>query len=797
MAALAGAGGCRRSPEPGALFAEAEALRAKQEKVASEQAIAKYRIAMAAWTESGHKRDAARAGLRIGATFGQLGLLHEAEQGYVDALPLARGSADRLLESEVLSGLGRAQALLADREELFRRARESCQAALEVARQSGGTHEEAEALCCLGDVAYYAQRPEQALEFYGRAERLWERVGDQRGQAEALLLRGPVYSDLGKLDRAQACYERARALWTSPGDMREQAIALILEARLQARRGDYQQALNEFERALALLQPMGDAVWEGSTLTGIAAVYRDMGEGGSSLRYWERALQLFQAAGMKNVAVDVLMSLGETHLALGHDTQALRQFEQARDLAEELEIQRWKAHALRYMAVIHLFRHLPNRAREYLESSLEVQRSFEDERLKARTFADFGDAHALLGQPKEAIRDFDRALALSRVAGDRVATARAFFGLARSSIGLDDLNAARRYVEDTLAVTESLRTEVDNRDLRASYAASVYRYNEFHMDVLMRLHEAHPARGLAAAAFAASERARARSLLDSLTEAGVDLRQGLDPDLLKRELMAKRAFDDWAERQRRQSHAPGAIAGAAALADEYRDLEHHYNQVQAEIRSRSPRYAALVQPQPLGLEQVQKQVLDAETLLLEYALGEERSYLWVVSNGDQASYVLAPRAEIEQSGPARLRAHDHPAERGLGPAGSPSTNRAGRHRVLAGGGAPERDAPGAGREEDGRQEDPGGRRRGAAVLAVRGAARAGAAGMGRCPWWSSTRSSACRRHPSWPCSGGRPRAGAPPGKAVAVLADPVFEPDDPRLRPAVRQVLARLRCREG
>jgi CHAT domain-containing protein len=29
----------------------------------------------------------------------------------------------------------------------------------------------------------------------------------------------------------------------------------------------------------------------------------------------------------------------------------------------------------------------------------------------------------------------------------------------------------------------------------------------------------------------------------------------------------------------------------------------------------------------------------------------------------------------------------------------------------------------------------------------------------------------------------------PPGKAIAVLADPVFEPDDPRLRPAVRRAL--------
>jgi CHAT domain-containing protein len=71
--------------------------------------------------------------------------------------------------------------------------------------------------------------------------------------------------------------------------------------------------------------------------------------------------------------------------------------------------------------------------------------------------------------------------------------------------------------------------------------------------------------------------------------------------------------------------------------------------VQAEIRSRSPRYAALSQPQPLSLRAVQQQVLDDDTLLLEYALGDERSYVWVVSNKDYVSYELPARVEIERT----------------------------------------------------------------------------------------------------------------------------------------------------
>jgi CHAT domain-containing protein len=55
----------------------------------------------------------------------------------------------------------------------------------------------------------------------------------------------------------------------------------------------------------------------------------------------------------------------------------------------------------------------------------------------------------------------------------------------------------------------------------------------------------------------------------------------------------------------------------------------------------------LTQPAPLGLSEIQNAVTDDSTLLLEYSLGEERSYLWAVTATSFSSYELPPRAEIE------------------------------------------------------------------------------------------------------------------------------------------------------
>ena len=646
LAVTLGGNACRSRPGPDALFAEAEDLRVKYEKGASQAAIQKYREAIAAWdrTDDGNT---AKAWQRIGTTYWQLGALNESLQAHQAALSIAERLSNRLLESEIRSDVGIAQSYTAATAVVLQQARAQCERALELARQLDADREAAKAMICLGEVTYFGQDYNRALELFREAGRIFDDCADETGQAAAQLHQGHVYSDLGSFDQAALAIDRAQKLWTRLGDRRERAIATVAKARLEERRGNYQVALNEFQQALTALQPMGDAVWEGSTLAGIAWVYLEMGEAAPALKHWERAFELFEGAGLKIFAVDPLLHLGATYLASGDDARALNRFERALGLAEETGIDRWKAWALRSIGVVQLVRRQPDEARRHLVRASEMQKAIDDPQLERKLRADLGELHDLNGRYDEAVKCFDDALRLSRAAADRATEARALFGLARVSFGANRLDDARANIERALSVAESLRTGVENRDLRASYVASVYGYYELQVDVLTRLHHVRPGGGFSARAFEASERARARSLLDSLTESGVDLRAGLDHDLLQREQQAKLAFDHWAQRSRRSSDDATRKVDSSRLASEYRDLEERYQQIQAEIRSRSPRYAALARPQPLRLREIQKEILDRETVLLEYALGEKRSYVWVVSQDAHVLQELPARAEIE------------------------------------------------------------------------------------------------------------------------------------------------------
>jgi CHAT domain-containing protein len=204
------------------------------------------------------------------------------------------------------------------------------------------------------------------------------------------------------------------------------------------------------------------------------------------------------------------------------------------------------------------------------------------------------------------------------------------------------LDEALANIETAINIVESLRTKIAGAELRASFLATYQHLYQFYIDLLMRLNQSKPAQGFDGRALQASERARARGLLDLLNEAQADLRQGVEPALFERQQALQKQLNVKAEEKRRAKSAQQA----EALDKEIRKLTADYQTLQAEMRLKSPRYAALTHPQPAGLKEIQ-QMLDADTLLLEYSLGEERSFLWVVSQNELKTFVLPKRELIE------------------------------------------------------------------------------------------------------------------------------------------------------
>jgi len=287
-------------------------------------------------------------------------------------------------------------------------------------------------------------------------------------------------------------------------------------------------------------------------------------------------------------------------------------------------------------------------AADYYNKALTIQRNVGNRQQMAVTLKNTGAFYRDLGDPENALNYLNEGLQVSRAIGDQNVVAGVLADIARLERDRGNLVLARSRIEEALAAVESLRINVKSHELRASYFASVRQYHEFYTDLLMRLDQQSPAAGFSAQALQASEKGRARSLLELIAEARAEIRRDVDPALIERERGIRLRIVDKAESQTRLLSGNHTEDEARAAVRELDLLTTEYEQLQARMRQTSPRYASLTQPVPLTVKEIQNEVLHDDTLLLEYALGEERSFLWAVTPTSIHSFELPRRSEIER-----------------------------------------------------------------------------------------------------------------------------------------------------
>jgi CHAT domain-containing protein len=147
-------------------------------------------------------------------------------------------------------------------------------------------------------------------------------------------------------------------------------------------------------------------------------------------------------------------------------------------------------------------------------------------------------------------------------------------------------------------------------------------------------------------AFEVLEGSRARTLFEMLAQTHVDTERGADPAMRERARKLRRLLNAKTEYRMRIVGGPNNDQQLAVIDKDIEELLLQYQQVEAQLRTNSPAYAALTQPQKLGASEIQS-LLDANTLLLEYSLGEEKSYVWAVTDNSLNAYILPKRSEIE------------------------------------------------------------------------------------------------------------------------------------------------------
>jgi len=589
---------------------------------AKRSAIVKLEEALKLYREAGDNRGQALSLLGLGSIYSDLGEKQKALEYLGQSLPLSRATGARGVEATTLSNIGLVYSELGEKQ----KALEYFSQSLPLTRAIGDRPQEALTLNNIGSVYSQLGENQKALEYYNQSLPLSRALGDRRGEARTLSNIGKVYDDLGEKQKALEYYSQSLPLRQAVGDRGGEATTLNNIGTVYSALGEKQKALEYYSQSLPLTRATGDLRGEATTLNNIGKVYDDLGEKQKALEYYSQSLPLTRATGDLRGEATTLNNIGRVYSELGEKQKAL----------------------------------------EYYTQSLPLKRATGDRGGEGATLNNIGLVYSQLGEPQKGLEYYSQSLPLFRTVGDRGGEAVILYNMAYAKRDQNNLTEALNDIESSIKIIENLRTKIASPELRSSYFATVQNYYEFYIDLLMQLHKTNPKSGYDTKALEASERSRARSLLELLQESNANIREGVSPELLQQEKSLQQQLDAIEKQSIKTISTPNPNATKIDEIDQQRlALLQQYQQIQAQIRTASPRYAALTQPQPLTLPEIQKQILDENTILLQYSLGEYRSYLWVVTSTGLTSYELPKRADIETAAKNFLEAITSPIQRDI------------------------------------------------------------------------------------------------------------------------------------
>lgn len=518
--------------------------------------------------------------------------------------------------------------------------------------------------------------PDEAMRRWAGALATWRELGVVDLAGEALERMARLHRDQGEYREAAGLYREAAVAFGRSGDLRWEAMAHANAGAMLLNLWEAADAAEQYAAALALARHVGDRLAEATALHGRGQVRQKQGELQGALDDYRRAVALFPPGDPRRPST--LHQLGVLYARSFHDASNGRKLLLAAHAAWQPGQESYKATTSSQLGRLAYEEGRLAEARLSTEEALRLQQHDSDpcgravvllrlalieDAQGARAAADARRAEAFRilatatclksaptvhllaaglaekrGEPAVARGDYDRCAALFTGLGDRLGLAECLEGVARSERSLGHLQMARAASRRALDIFEGVRPTVLSEDLRLSFFSGAHQAFDLQIGLLLDL-------GAPEEAWATAEEARARVLQDLLAEAGAGVRRGAAPGLVARERALQRQLNLLETRRQAVSESR-----AERLQELRREIDAKIGELESlrgEIRRGSPLYAALTRPEPVSLAAVRRELLDGDTALLEYHLGETASTLWAVTREGLAAVRLPPRSTVE------------------------------------------------------------------------------------------------------------------------------------------------------
>ena len=494
---------------------------------------------------------------------------------------------------------------------------------------------------------------------------------------------GGMTAERGDYAGAIQLLQQAVEIYRVEANSLEVAVTLLTVGQVQNRRGNFPSAVQILKESAGILERLGPEasayeVDETTVRTELAQTLAKMGDlqgARAELRRAEALTARYPGAKARASLTDLAIARGDLALEFNDPAEAERQYVRARRLARGEGAAQKRSRAAVGLATVFVRRENYARAQQLLQNLLKDPAA--DAHNAAMIRLELGQAAVRGGDTLTARRAFREALDTLHAMGatsdeaealgglgvvaartGHVMDAESLFlaGLARLNAGTGstvgwqlhaDLGASMRRRGALADAARELRASIEQIErisvgLRLEEQRSAFQADKWGAYTELALVER--ARGMTEAAFAVSERLRARQMLDLLARGQVAPSQS-SGTLAIREQDLRRQMAELSSQLDTVSNlrdTRGGEAASPATAQTRAALvraQDDYQRLLLEVREANPAYAALVRGETIGARDV-SQVLHADEALLEYLVGDSTTILFVVTHDTVASLDL-------------------------------------------------------------------------------------------------------------------------------------------------------------
>jgi CHAT domain-containing protein len=466
---------------------------------------------------------------------------------------------------------------------------------------------QAEALEARGEALDYTGQRLNNEDYYVRARNLFAAANDKNGQAQALLML--AYHALFSGDKQEEGLDssaQAMQVWSSMQNRHGIARMRSLLATFAVVRGEFETAQCNYKVSRPIFRDIGDKDNEGIVSNGLGYVSWELGDWQKSLEHYQHARAIFARLQDQLGEIEAISGMGKALTALKSYKAVLPLYAAELRLARQMGDPLAVAHALQDIATGYEAESRYAQAETFYRSSLRSFRAANNFYSEGEVLIRLGHLQAAQKRYQQAIVSLEQAKMLEEKIGRIAEIGKVWYELACIYRRLNRLEDAQSAIEHSIEIIEKQRVTISDFDSRASYFASVHLYYALYIQVLMSRHRQEPALGFAEKAFDAAERSKVRSLLDLLSTSAQDA-----------------PCDELLQRQLKVDLGPEARTTNATSA------------------------TVPLTPSVLTMQQVQTQIEGDDTIVLEYALGDENSYVWVIDPHHTSSHELPSAQQIK------------------------------------------------------------------------------------------------------------------------------------------------------